>query len=153
MITHPPRGRIAPLSRDLKENSLIGMSWSILDYDDEKAERFKAFWNLSHKTTMYGDASDSVAFRLMPLESRFRKAIEADWSFKVLNMDRRLVAFQDLSYGKITSWKWDFGDGKTSTEQHPVHTYEKAGEYVVTLYIEGPDGKARRAKVWDVVMR
>ena len=64
-----------------------------------------------------------------------------------------LVAFQDLSYGKITSWKWDFGDGKTSTEQHPVHTYEKAGEYVVTLYVEGPDGKARRAKVWDVVMR
>jgi PKD repeat protein len=89
----------------------------------------------------------------MPLESSFRKAIEADWSFKVLDMDRRLVAFQDLSYGKITSWKWDFGDGKTSTEKHPVHTYEKAGEYVVTLYVESPDGKARRAKVWDVVMR
>ncbi len=64
--------------------------------------RFKAFWNLSHKTTMYGDASDLVAFRLMPLESRFRKAIEADWSFKVLDMERRLVAFQDLSYGKVT---------------------------------------------------
>ena len=149
----PAEGPDRAIVSNLKENSLIGMSWSILDYDDEKAERFKAFWNLSHKTTMYGDASDLCAFRLMPLESRFRKAIEADWSFKVLDMDRRLVAFQDLSYGKITSWKWDFGDEKTSRDQHPVHTYEKAGEYVVTLYIEGPDGKARRAKVWDVVMR
>jgi len=98
----PAEGPGRAIVSDLKENSLIGMSWSILDYDDEKAERFKAFWNLSHKTTMYGDASDLCAFRLMPLEARFRKAIEADWSFKVLDMDRRLVAFQDLSYGKIS---------------------------------------------------
>jgi PKD repeat protein len=129
------------------------MSWSILDYDDEKAERFESFWNLSHKTTMYGNASDLCAFRLMPLESRFRKPVEADWTFKVVDMDRRLVAFIDRSYGKITSWKWDFGDGKTSTEKDPIHNYDKAGEYVVTLYVEGPDGKARRAKVWDVVLK
>jgi hypothetical protein len=51
----PAEGPDRAVVSDLKENSLIGMSWSILDYDDEKAERFKAFWNLSHKTTMYGD--------------------------------------------------------------------------------------------------
>jgi uncharacterized membrane protein len=38
-------------------------------------------------------------------------------------MDRRLVVFKDESDGKITSWKWDFGDGATSTEQNPVHQY------------------------------
>ena len=58
----PAEGPDRAVVSDLKENSLIGMSWSILDYDDEKAERFKAFWNLSHKTTMYGDASDSGCF-------------------------------------------------------------------------------------------
>ena len=47
----------------LEENKVIGMSWAILDYDDEKAEQYSAFWNLSHKTTMYGNASDLVAFR------------------------------------------------------------------------------------------
>ncbi len=83
----------------------------------------------------------------------FRKKIDAQWSFKVLDMDRRLVAFQDLSEGKVTSWKWDFGDGTTSTEQHPSHTYEKAGKYIVTLFIEGPEGKSRRAKVWDVALK
>ncbi len=63
------------------------------------------------------------------------------------------MAFQDDSYGKITGWKWDFGDGKSSSEQHPIHTYEKAGEYVVVLEVEGPAGKDRRAKVWDVSLR
>ncbi len=137
----------------LRESALIGMSWSILDYDDEKAERFKAFWNLSHKTTMYGNASDLCAFRLMPLEPALRKPIDAQWSFKVVDTVRRLVAFQDESSGEINSWKWDFGDGTTSTERHPQHSYQKGGEFTVTLWIEGSTGKARRAKVWDLVLK
>jgi PKD repeat protein len=89
----------------------------------------------------------------MPLEDRFKKPIEAQWSFKVVDMQRRLVAFKDESIGKITSWKWDFGDGTTSTEQHPTHVYEKSDHYIVTLWVEGPAGKSRRAKVWDVAVK
>lgn len=48
---------------------------------------------------------------------------------------------------------WDFGDGSTTLEQNPVHTYTQPGEFVVTLFVEGPKGKARRAKVWDVVLK
>lgn len=44
------------------------------------------------------------------------------------------VTFTDLSGGDPTGWLWDFGDGSTvSTEQNPVHTYDAAGEYTVTL--------------------
>lgn len=146
----PDKARAVPSS--LTEDKVIGMSWSVLDYDDEKAERFNAFWNLSHKTTMYGDASDLVAFRLMPIEKHLRKPIEADWSFQVISQKDRTVAFRDLSYGDIRSWQWNFGDGQTSGEQHPTHHYTKAGEFVVTLNIEGPDGTSRRAKVWDVTL-
>jgi len=32
-----------------------------------------------------------------------------------------------------TSWLWDFGDGSTSTEQNPVHTYESEGSFTVKL--------------------
>ena len=66
---------------------------------------------------------------------------------------RRLVAFRDESVGEIKSWKWDFGDGQTSTERHPQHRYEKSGEFTVTLWIEGPAGKSRRAKVWDLFLK
>ncbi|PIE50931.1 MAG: hypothetical protein CSA38_00630 [Flavobacteriales bacterium] len=34
------------------------------------------------------------------------------------------------------SWLWDFGDGTTSTEQNPSHTYAESGNYAVKLYIE-----------------
>ncbi len=123
----------------LTENKLIGLAWAVMDYDDVNSNAH-TFWNLSRKHTMYGKADELVAFRLMPLEPQFQKAIDAQWSFKILDMNRRLVAFEDLSVGKITSWKWDFGDGTTSTEQHPIHAYQKAGQYVVVLNIEGPAG-------------
>jgi len=33
------------------------------------------------------------------------------------------------------TWNWDFGDGQTSTEQNPTHTYENPGNYTVTLNV------------------
>ena len=137
----------------LVENKLIGMSWAVLDYDGPEEKDYKGFWNLSHTDHMYGNADELVAFRLMPLEAKFQKPIDAHWSFKILDMDRRLLAFQDESTGKITSWRWDFGDGTGSTEQHPIHQYQKAGEYTVNLYIEGPGGKSRWTKVRNVAVR
>ena len=44
-----------------------------------------------------------------------------------------MVTFTDLTTGTPTSWNWSFGDGSTSTEQHPLHTYQNAGSYTVTL--------------------
>jgi len=35
---------------------------------------------------------------------------------------------------------WDFGDGSKSTEQNPVHTYEKVGEYTATLTVTNQKG-------------
>ena len=146
----PDRSRAIPSK--LVENKVIGLSWAILDYDDEDSKRYSAFWNLSHKTTMYGNASDLVAFRLLPIEAGLRKPVEADWSFLVTDWEKRIVEFRDQSFGEITDWRWDFGDGESSTKQNATHRYKEPGEFVVTLYVEGPAGKARRAKVWDVTL-
>ncbi len=43
------------------------------------------------------------------------------------------VQFTDTSAGNITAWAWDFGDGQTSGEQNPAHTYTTAGTYTVSL--------------------
>jgi PKD repeat protein len=45
------------------------------------------------------------------------------------------VNFTDTSTGEPTSWQWKFGDGTTSTEQNPTHTYNATGTYDVTLTV------------------
>lgn len=43
------------------------------------------------------------------------------------------VRFTDLSTADTTAWDWDFGDGGTSAEKNPAHTYQDAGTYTVVL--------------------
>jgi PKD repeat protein len=44
--------------------------------------------------------------------------------------------------GSLASWAWDFGDGSTSTERNPSHTYAAAGRYTVLLVVTDNDGAA-----------
>ena len=93
----------------------------------------------------------------MPLEPQFQKPIDAQWTYNIVDMDRGIVAFKDQSVGQITSWKWDFGDNSTSTEQDPTHEYKgrpgREGNYTVILEVTGPKGTSRLAKVWQVHLR
>ncbi len=50
------------------------------------------------------------------------------------------VQFTDLSSGTPTAWDWDFGDGGSSTQQNPSHTYTVAGSYSVTLTVTDLSG-------------
>ena len=53
------------------------------------------------------------------------------------------VKFNDNSKdldGNIISWKWDLGDGVTSTERNPVHNYTNGGTYTVSLTVTDNDG-------------
>jgi PKD repeat protein len=55
---------------------------------------------------------------------------------------KKLVMFIDGSTddGSIVSWFWEFGDGNTSTEQHPNNRYVKAGNYTATLTVTDDRG-------------
>jgi hypothetical protein len=64
------------------ENELIGMAWAVLDCDNAASESH-SFWNLSRQHTMYGKADELAAFKLMPLEARFRK-FDANWRFQAI---------------------------------------------------------------------
>jgi PKD repeat protein len=50
------------------------------------------------------------------------------------------VQFSDLSTGEPTSWMWELGDGATSMEQSPTHTYSSADTYTVSLTVENASG-------------
>lgn len=45
------------------------------------------------------------------------------------------VNFTDLSVGIPATWYWDFGDGFTSTDKNPSHTYNSQGNYTVSLIV------------------
>jgi PKD repeat protein len=50
------------------------------------------------------------------------------------------VQFTDQSTGAIDSWLWNFGDGETSSEQNPSHTYNSTGYFTVSLTVTGTVG-------------
>lgn len=62
------------------------------------------------------------------------------------------VQFYDRSSGIIASRSWDFGDGSTSNEQHPVHIYTTADTFSVTLTVTGPGGSDAMTKIDYIIV-
>ena len=59
---------------------------------------------------------------------------EIDSTSVFLNCDDYTIYFENNSLGGDTYF-WDFGDGLTSTEVNPVHTYTDTGTYYVMLIV------------------
>jgi PKD repeat protein len=58
-----------------------------------------------------------------------------------------LVSFTDLSTGTgLSGWSWTFGDGGTSSLQHPAHLYVDPGTYDVSLTVTGSLGSDTETK-------
>jgi gliding motility-associated-like protein len=64
--------------------------------------------------------------------------IEADFSFEYDTCVAGPVIFTDESTTGsccLTNWEWNFGDGNSSSLQHPMHSYMIPGEIPVTLTV------------------
>ncbi len=65
------------------------------------------------------------------------------------------VQFTDKSTdsdGTVQGWEWDFGDGTTSDQQNPTHTYSAAGTYTVTLVVTDDKGGQSSAATQDITV-
>ncbi|MCG8606284.1 PKD domain-containing protein, partial [bacterium] len=72
-----------------------------------------------------GGRCDAGAFELQCTEP------DGDWSFTTSELT---ATFTDQTTGTGPFfWLWDFGDGNTSTQQNPSHTYAAPGAYLVCL--------------------
>lgn len=59
----------------------------------------------------------------------------------------RTITFNNLSYNAPTSFQWGFGDGTSSTEKNPTHTYNEDGFFEVTLIASNAEGDSEILKV------
>jgi PKD domain len=81
-------------------------------------------------------------FRLGPVDGSPCDTLGLDnhplchWRWEQERLNQPLeVTFTDLTTYEPTYWFWDFGDGSTSTDRHPFHTYDSAGVYTVCLVV------------------
>jgi len=74
----------------------------------------------------------------------------ADFSANVTSgVEPLTMTFSDASQlgeSTDTAWYWILGDGATSTQQNPVHTYTEAGTYRVSLTVNTPNGQDTKAR-------
>lgn len=65
------------------------------------------------------------------------------------------VAGEEISFtsGSVdaTAFQWSFGDGTTSTEENPTHTYTNEGSYQVTLSVTGEGGDSTVTQAVEVL--
>lgn len=84
----------------------------------------------------YQNCTDSA---IRPLYVRPRPTVDFTAPLVVACQAPFTVNFQDIS-PDAQSWSWDFGDGGTSNQQNPSHTYITPGQYTVTLTITDSKG-------------
>ncbi|MFP4093049.1 MAG: PKD domain-containing protein [Cyclobacteriaceae bacterium] len=60
---------------------------------------------------------------------------QIDFSFSTIEgcLPLEVTFFNQSLYADTASFFWDFGDGNTSTELNPVHTYTESGIYTISL--------------------
>ncbi|TAJ43968.1 PKD domain-containing protein [Methanofollis fontis] len=122
----------------------IGLSASALECIDEDRELTYILWQDLSPDTQYfwkvvaDDGQDRTESQVWTFTTRTEDpAPIADFTADGTSGTAPLtVQFTDTSSGAPTSWEWSFGDGNTSTDQHPTHTYTAAGTYTVSLTVD-----------------
>lgn len=121
--------------------SITAWDWDFGDGNTSNAQDPTHTFNTSAvysvTLTVTNEAGDMAMFSL-DIEVGERPFAEFTYTTNSLQ-----VTFNDISSdadSAIATWNWNFGDGNTSIEQNPVHTYANPGTYTVTLDVTDEGG-------------
>lgn len=143
-ITPPPVTACAPFTVGFSDNSFGAASWNWNFGDGNSSSQ----QNPTHTYTTPGTYTVSLTTMTngigcgqnIPVYRIFNiKGGKANFSFQTEQCPPYIAYFQDSSINAV-SWLWNFGDGTTSTQQNPTHTYANPGSYTVSLTITTADG-------------
>lgn len=65
--------------------------------------------------------------------------VQADYLFDVSNPSNNTIQFTNQS-SSATTYAWNFGDGSSSADENPVHSFENNDYHLVCLAASGPNG-------------
>lgn len=80
-------------------------------------------------------AEGTLHQRIKQLELKFLTPKASFRSYPRRTSPGSSVRFQSFSEGDVVRYLWDFGDGSTSVEKNPSHTYTKEGLFTVKLHL------------------
>jgi PKD repeat protein len=102
-----------------------------------------AIINIQRKVgTLDSNDTESLTGQLRVLEQRWLTPKAIFKAFPRSGPQDLTVRFQNFSSGYGLRFLWDFGDGVTSTEKSPSHTYNSEGLYTVKLNVVSFNGAA-----------
>lgn len=78
-------------------------------------------------------SSDSINGILTYLENKWLAPKPSFKAYPRTGVPPLTVTFHNFSNGFEGRYLWDFGDGTTSSEKNPIHTYHSEGSYTVRL--------------------
>ncbi|WP_235284827.1 PKD domain-containing protein, partial [Methanosarcina sp. 2.H.T.1A.15] len=136
----------------------INQSTELLDFGDGSPKSSTA--NVTHTYTTPGTytanltvtndvSSDSMLKTITVVQPA--APIASFTSNKTTGVPPLSIAFTDTSTGLPTSWSWKFGDGTSSTDRNPTHTYSLAGDYTVNLTVSNLNGTDSKTAVITVL--
>lgn len=135
------KGQISGYKWDFGDGTPVKMGSATLTH------KYTAIGTFTAKVTVLGadntSASKSITInvREIPLSACFVSVFEKGPAPLNTSFD------PGCSTGTATSYSWDFGDGMTSTQVKPSHTYEKAGTYKAILELSDAQNTISKSEV------
>ena len=144
-----PRSGNAPLSVHFTDSSQNATEWD-WDFGDEATSTLQ---NPMHTYTESGNYTVNLTVNnengtdSKTLEIIVQEAQNEDKVLPVANFNANptsgpaplSVRFTDSSQN-ATGWNWNFGDGNTSIDKNPTHTYSRVEKYTVNLTVSNENG-------------
>ncbi len=149
-FTASPTNGQAPLAvqfTDMSTGSPTAWDWNFGDGSTDSttgnpSHTFTSAGNFTVTLTVSGSAGQTSSGSQSITVTNPPAAVTAQFSANPASGQAPLaVQFTDQSTGPVTAWKWNFGDGSTSSAQNPSHTYSSAGSFTAMLTVSGSAGQ------------
>ncbi len=115
---------------------ITSYSWDFGDGGTSTEQNPSHSYNAPGDYTVSLKVSNHVSDDTKKTQVKILQPVKADFSVSTTTAQTgSIIQFTDRSSGDIASYSWDFGDGETSTEQNPSHSYNDMGNYTVSLKV------------------